>query len=104
LRVQKRRGDDQAPVGPAVEELKADLGPASNVFRACARDIAAMTSQPPRSRLLLMPEIRPAGPRPKVRRYRLVRVQGNQLRTVGTGFEHSKTREATDHPCSFEEG
>jgi hypothetical protein len=51
-----------------------------------------------------MPEIRPAGPRPKVRRYRLVRLQGNPLRTAGTGFEHSKTRKATDHPCSFEEG
>jgi hypothetical protein len=41
-----------------------------------------MTPHPPRSRLLLMPETLPAGPRgerPKVRRYRLVRLPGSAL-------------------------
>jgi hypothetical protein len=44
--------------------------------------------------LLLMPEARPAGPqgeRPKVRRYRLARLQVNPLPAARTsGFEHPK--------------
>lgn len=68
-------------------------------------NITTMTPPPPRSRLLLMPETRPAGERPKVRRYRLVRLPVNSPRAVrSNGAEHSKWGQAADHPSSYEEG
>jgi hypothetical protein len=57
--------------------------------------MAAMNSQRPRSRFLLMGETRPAGlqgKRPKVRRYRLARLQVDPLPAARTsGFEHQKS-------------
>jgi hypothetical protein len=54
-----------------------------------------LSSQLPRSRFLLMPEARPAGPRgerPKVRRYRLARLRVNpQPAVLTSGPEHPKS-------------
>jgi hypothetical protein len=57
--------------------------------------MVAMNPRSERSRILLVPEARPAGPQgepPKVRRYRLARLQVNLLpAALASGFERPKS-------------
>jgi hypothetical protein len=70
--------------------------------------MSVMKSQLPRSRWLLLPEASPVqlqGPRPKVRRYSLVRLQVDPLTAVGSsGFEQQGCGRSAGFPRSYEEG